>query len=208
MNIMKTRAVLLLGPTGAGKTPLGNQIALNGIGGKRCFHFDFGHELRSIAGHSAPPAGFRYEDLSFIKDVLEKGLLLENEHFHIAEKIVQYFLVRNSVGPEDIMVLNGLPRHVDQAKDMGRVADVQSVVLLVCEPEDVYRRIELNSGGDRSGRDDDGLGMVTKKLDIFRSRTAPLIEYYSNLKCEILKLRISAASTPADSYNAFIAEYH
>ena len=196
-----------MGPTGAGKSPLGNQIEQNGIRGKRCFHFDFGHELRSIAEHSLPREGFQEEDLSFIRDVLDKGLLLENEHFHIAEKIVHYFLRRNDVMEENVLILNGLPRHADQAKDMSGIVAVMSLVVLTCEPEEVYRRIELNSGRDRTGRLDDSLGMIRKKLEIFNARTAPLIEYYSNMGCDILEIRITAASTPEDAYNAFIAEY-
>ena len=154
-----------------------------------------------------PLMAFREEDLSFIRDVLDKGLLLENEHFHIAEKIVHYFLRRNDVREENVLILNGLPRHADQAKDMSGIVAVKSLVVLTCEPEEVYRRIELNSGRDRTGRLDDSLGMIRKKLEIFNARTAPLIEYYSNMGCDILKVRITAASTPEDAYNAFIAEY-
>ncbi len=150
---------------------------------------------------------FGAEDISFIRDVLDKGLLLENEHFHIAEKIVHYFLRRNDVREEDVLVLNGLPRHTDQAKDMSGIVDVKSLVILTCEPEEVYKRIELNSGSDRTGRRDDSLGMIGKKLKIFKARTAPLIEYYSKMGCEILKVRVTAVSTPEETYNAFIAEH-
>jgi len=202
---MLRRAILILGPTGAGKSPLGAQIEQNGIRGKRCFHFDFGHELRSIAGLPSPPEDFREEDLSFMRDVLEKGLLLENEHFHIAEKIVHYFLLRNEVREEDILILNGLPRHTDQAKDMSGIVAVISLVVLICGPEEVYRRIELNSGRDRTGRPDDSLDMIRKKLEIFKARTAPLIRYYSAMGCDVLKVRITAASSPEDTYKAFIA---
>jgi adenylate kinase len=203
---MPARAILLLGPTGVGKTPLGNLIEHNGIRGNRCFHFDFGHELRNIAELALPPDGFREDDLSFIREVLDKGLLLENEHFHIAEKIMHHFLRRNDVRDEDILVLNGLPRHTDQAKDMRGIVDVKSVVLLTCGPDEVYKRIELNSGRDRTGRLDDSLDMIRNKLEIFKARTAPLIEYYSTIGAEVLMLSISAASTPEDTYKAFIAE--
>ncbi len=200
-------SILLLGPTGAGKSPLGNQIEKKGLRGKRCFHFDFGHELRSIADLNLSPEGFQKKDLFFIRDVLEKGLLLENEHFHIAEKIVRYFISRNDFREDDVLILNGLPRHVDQARDMADVVEVRDLVVLECEAEEVYSRIEKNTGLDRTGRIDDGMIMIRKKLDIFNSRTAPLIEHYSNMGCDILKVRITAALTPEDAYDAFIDAY-
>jgi adenylate kinase family enzyme len=201
---MLTRSILLLGPTGAGKSPLGDQIEKKGIKGKRCFHFDFGHELRSIAALDLPPEGFQNKDLSFIRSVLEEGLLLENEHFHIARKIVHYFMRRNDFREEDVLILNGLPRHVDQAKDMAGIVEVRSLVVLDCGPEEVYNRIEKNTGTDRTGRVDDGTAMIRKKLDIFNARTAPLIAHYSNMGCDILKVRITAALTPEGAYDAFV----
>jgi adenylate kinase family enzyme len=204
---MLTRSILLLGPTGAGKSPLGDQIEKKGIREKRCFHFDFGHELRSIAELDLPPEGFQNKDLSFIRDVLEKGLLLENEHFHIAQKIVHYFMRRNDFREEDVLILNGLPRHADQAKDMAGIVEVRSLVVLECGPEEVYSRIEKNTGMDRTGRIDDGIAMIRKKLDIFNARTAPLIEHFSNMGCDILKVRITAALTPEDAYDSFIDAY-
>lgn len=42
-------AVLLLGPTGAGKTPLGRICAQRGLWGRSCTHVDFGACLRRAA---------------------------------------------------------------------------------------------------------------------------------------------------------------
>ena len=42
-------AILLLGPTAAGKTPLGQLFADRGLWGRPCVHFDFGENLRRIA---------------------------------------------------------------------------------------------------------------------------------------------------------------
>ena len=203
---MRPYSILLLGPTGAGKTPLGELIGKNGIHGKICHHFDFGSELRSIA-ELQPADLFEVKELVFIRNVLEKGALLENEDFPLAEKIFRRFLLRKGFRGEDLLILNGIPRHADQAKDMDCIADVGTVILLVCGPEDVCRRIALNSGGDRSCRVDDSLEMITKKLEIFNARTAPLIGHYAEQGCKILELGIAADTTPEKAYKEFIEAF-
>jgi len=37
-----SRAILLIGPTGSGKTPLGDWLQAYGFCGHRCHRFDFG----------------------------------------------------------------------------------------------------------------------------------------------------------------------
>ena len=77
------RSVLLVGPTGAGKTPLGNLLEKKGLNGKKCRHFDFGANLRAIAGQ-IPGARFSLEEIGFIKDKLCSGALLEDKDFPLA----------------------------------------------------------------------------------------------------------------------------
>ena len=76
------------------------------------------------------------------------------------------------------MVLNGLPRHVGQAEGLESLVDVRVVVHLSCTAEDVVRRIASNVGGDRTGRVDDDLAAVRRKLAVFAERTAPLLDHY------------------------------
>jgi len=48
LRTTRNPAVLLLGPTGAGKTPLGEMIEARGLWGMSCLHFDFGANLRAV----------------------------------------------------------------------------------------------------------------------------------------------------------------
>ncbi len=197
---MRAQSILLVGPTGSGKTPLGAYFEEHGLNGKRCFHFDFGHQLRSIAGQGTPPEGLTEQDYAIIRAALEKGLLLENEYFFIAEKIITCFLYRNNFQENDILVLNGLPRHIGQAKDMEGIVEIKDVIVLECSPEDVCRRIRCNTGSDRTERVDDYIGMVWKKLEIFRRKTSPLIDYYANAGGAVYRIEITSSSTARDVY--------
>lgn len=202
----KINSLLLIGPTGTGKTPLGGCFEEHGIQGQVCFHFDFGNELRTIAGLEHPPEGFSREEHAFIKDVLYRGLLLENKHFHIAEKIIYAFTERHKLKENDIMVLNGLPRHIDQAKDMAGIVIVGAVIVLECTADKILKRIEGNTGGDRSGRTDDSPEMVNKKLKIFHERTAPLIDYYSNAGSKIIWSKVTAFSAVEKLYGDLLPD--
>jgi adenylate kinase family enzyme len=195
-------ALLLIGPTGAGKTPLGDHIERRGLKERRCFHFDFGHQLRTVAEGDSPPEGFRLEDHAFIKGVLERGLLLEDEHFHLAEKVIGLFLGSRSFSHKDMLVLNGLPRHAGQARDIGKVVKVRGLVVLECTAEDVYERIRENAGKDRTGRTDDDMEMVRKKLGIFKERTTPLVDYYAAAGTDILIIKVAASTTPEKLYSS------
>ena len=199
------RAMLLIGPTGVGKTPFGSCLEKKGFRGSRCLHFDFGHELRALARQEAEPEGFSRQEHVFIRDVLEKGLLLENEHFPIAAKVIDAFMRRSGYGRDDILVLNGLPRHEDQARDIDRKMTITSLIVLECAVEDIFKRISHNTGGDRLGRSDDGIEMVRKKLDIFHARTAPLVDHYMKAGRGIFRLKVGSSSTAEDLYSNFLS---
>jgi len=197
-------ALLLLGPTGVGKSPLGDAIASQGLFGRQCHHLDFGAELRGAVSGEERSGAYSKEEHAFIHGVLERGLLLENEHFSLAAKIVSLFLKRVGFSVRDVLVLNGIPRHTGQARDMATIARIPAVVVLDCPADDVVRRIRDNVGGDRTERVDDNHDLIEKKLVLFRERTGPLIKHYENRGSAVYRIGISGSTTPDQAYQQLL----
>jgi len=192
-----TDAIVLIGPTGSGKTPLGQMLEAEGLGSRKCLHLDFGHLLRRAAAGDGPNT-LTDRDMAFIRKVLHAGALLENEHFPIAGKLLAGAIGPGRLGENDLVVLNGLPRHVGQARDLDILFDVTVVVDLVCSGETVRRRIGTNVGGDRAARMDDDERAVGSRLALFARRTRPLVEHYRRAGARIMTLHVDATTTAED----------
>ena len=194
------RAILLLGPTGSGKSPLGELIQGRGLWGARCLHFDFGANLREAVERNCPDALVGRGDIEFLREVLRTGALLEDEQFPLAARILRSLLARRDAEPETVVVLNGLPRHAGQAEALEAHVDVRAVVHLTCSGDTVFERIRSNIGGDRAGRTDDDLEAIRRKLAVFHKRTAPLLDHYRARATPIETIHVGATMTPEDAW--------
>ena len=200
MKDNRYNAILILGPTGSGKTPLGDLLDKRGLWESRCAHFDFGASLRSIADTGRKPHLLSDDDMAVITSVLKSGALLEDSQFHIAQSILQSFAEDKGLGEDDLLVLNGLPRHAGQADGVGTVTDVRMVVHLECTPDVVAGRIRGNTGGDRTSRIDDAPGDIKLKLAIFDERTKPLLDYYRRNNARVEAYKVAVGTTAPDIY--------
>ncbi len=201
------KSIILIGPTGSGKTPLGELIERRGMWGLKCAHFDFGENLRQIAATNPRPSFLTEQDMAVIRDSLKTGALLENETFHIASDILKSFVQEKRINTGGILILNGLPRHVDQAWDVSALLDIVMIVYLKCTVKTVQQRIQLNSGGDRAGRIDDSLAEIEGKLEIFYERTVPLLDHYRAKGVKVEQIPITADTT-ADEIHRFLEKDH
>jgi adenylate kinase family enzyme len=190
-------AILILGPTGSGKTPLGMYLEKRGLNGRKCEHFDFGSCLRRLAACRKRPLFLSRREYRIVKEVLASGALLPDRDFGIARKILCEFIRRRNLASKSLVVLNGMPRHVGQARDVAGIVDVRMVVNLVCTSGTVMSRIRSDSGGDRRGRVDDSVLLVGRKLRIFRRNTLPLIGYYRRRGVKVRKIVVAEDITPA-----------
>ena len=190
----KKRAILLVGPTGSGKSPLGNILEKE----ENVLHVDFGHELRASlqSSHSV----FSPDDLLFIREMLEAKALLPRERFDIAKKVLSLFLEGDDAGT---IILNGFPRAIHHAEQIESFIDVIQVIELICSDEVVYERVARRrhaKSDDHSGRSDDRDEDVTRKLEIYHAETHLLIDYYRTKGVSIIPVVVNVESQASDLY--------
>lgn len=203
----RVQAILLLGPTGSGKTPLGDWLQAAGLAGRRCVHFDFGENLRQVVAENRTDAAVSLQDLVFLRGLLATGALLENEHFPLAKRILLRFLHLQAVDAQTLVLLNGLPRHPGQAAAVSQLLDVRAVVHLACSAETVVERIRRDTGGDRAARSDDDRDAIRRKLAIYAKRTAPLLEFYRRRRVPVITIGVTAEMTPRRMAEKLLADW-
>ena len=77
------------------------------------------------------------------------------------------------------------------------VTAVIAVAVFSGETETIRSRILGNTGGDRTGREDDGERLFRKKMMLYESRTRPLEAYYAK-SVPVVKLTVSLRASPED----------
>ncbi|MCL2705756.1 MAG: nucleoside monophosphate kinase [Spirochaetaceae bacterium] len=190
------KAILILGATGSGKTPFGIQLETQHLWGRDWHHFDFGENLRKVTSKKGNEF-LSKEEISLIENSLKTNSLLEDKDFPVAEKILKKFLTEKNIDPVlDVVILNGLPRHIGQAEALDKIMDIRAVIYFSAPPSILLERIKSNVGGDRTERTDDSLEEINKKLDIFKTQTLPLLDYYKNLDRNILEVEVDEDTIP------------
>jgi len=105
------------------------------------------------------------------------------------------------------VVLNGLPRHVGQAKAIDALVEIRDVICLHCSAEVVVARLASNVGGDRDDRCDDDRERVRKKLEIFEQRTAPLVDHYRQQGVRLIAIDVTSSMTAETAWEKVAEAY-
>lgn len=195
---------LLVGPTGSGKTPLGDELERRGFLGRRCVHFDFGANLRAVAADPKSWDMLTPAELESVRASLATGALFEDKDLPMIVKILRSFAARKGLTSDSLLILNGLPRHGRQVESLAGNVDVERVVRLEVSAAVIRRRIRIDTGGDRAARIDDTLEAVERRLAVFRERTFPLVSYYRERRALIVEIPVTASMTAAEAYQALV----
>ncbi len=197
------KAVHIIGPTGAGKSPLGEALERTKPFGRNWFHFDFGAQLRKVA-KEGPSELFSEDEVRLVREVLSQGRLLEDHEFWIVERLFKRFLKERRVREGDLVVLNGVPRHEGQARAMESLVEVALLVELVADEGVLERRLRLDPAGDRKGRTDDIPSLVKKKLEWYEKRTKPLKFYYRERGIPEIRILVDEGDTAETLLEKFL----
>jgi len=197
----RIKALLLVGPTGVGKTPLGRLLEEKGLQGLRVHHFDFGEELRKIASTQTK---VRQDIVDLIRSILFEGRLLNPEEYFIFLETINEFIRTRRYKEGELIALNGFPRDLKQAEFIDSHVDIIGVINLSATFEVLDYRLKNDPAGDRKGRTDDTPQLVAKKLAWFFERNIPLVEYYKRKGVKILNLFVDKEDTGETLYQKLL----
>lgn len=168
MSDKPIRGVLLFGAPGVGKGTQGN--ILGTIPG--FYHLSCGEVFRSIDIGS--------DDGKEIYQHTSRGELVpDNLTMKIWRRNLEGQTILNRYKPhEDILILDGMPRNLNQANLLDEHVDILNVIYLKCSDlEEMVHRIKRRAIRENRA-DDANEDIIRHRFEVYAEETAPVIEYY------------------------------
>jgi adenylate kinase len=178
------QAVLLFGMPGAGKGTQG--LLLANIPG--FFHMSTGDMFRTLDHHSE--IGRTFDEYS------SRGELVPDE---VTVKMWQQYVHAQTVlslykPHSDLLVLDGIPRTVEQTKLMKDHIDVRGIIHLVApNPEEMVTRLQKRAI-EQKRVDDAKIDVIRNRLDVYERETRPVLDQFD----ASLVHEVNAIGTPAE----------
>ena len=158
---------ILLGPPGSGKGTQAKKLAeAHGV-----VHLSTGDILRAEVAAGS-------EIGKTAKDYMDRGDLVPDD---VIIRMIRSRLESLSDGQG--FILDGFPRTDAQARELDRMLDeigtpVSRAILVDVGDDEIKRRLAGRAALE--GRADDTDEVISRRLDVYRKQTAPLIDYYKN----------------------------
>jgi len=179
---MKYNTYLLFGAPGSGKGTQGR--TLGSI--PRFFHCACGDVFRTLDTRTKVGRAFL--------EYSSKGHLVPDEiTVELWQARIDSAVEAHEFKPDiDVLVLDGIPRNVGQAKIMDQVIDVKKVFHLSCPDRDqLFARLKKRALKDNR-LDDANEEVIQRRLETYESESKPVLEYY----CDRVQV-IDATEQPA-----------
>jgi adenylate kinase len=162
------RAILLFGAPGVGKGTQGQRIGR--LPGYR--HVSTGDLFRSLDRDSTLGKE--------VRSYSERGILVPDDlTIRIFDDAIQRLIASGQFDPDQgTLVLDGIPRNVNQARSLDGQIRVARIIYLVSSDEQVMvgrmkRRAELEGR-----KDDTDEQVIRRRFDVYRGETKPVLECY------------------------------
>ncbi len=165
---MKYHTYVLFGAPGSGKGTQGR--TLGSI--PRFYHCACGDVFRTLDTRTKVGRAFL--------DYSSKGHLVPNEiTVELWKAHIDAAVEGHEFKPDiDVLVLDGIPRNVAQAKIMDTMIDVQKVFHLSCPNRDaLYTRLKKRALKDNR-LDDANEDVIYRRLETYETESKPVLEYY------------------------------
>ena len=162
---------LFMGAPGSGKGTQGKVLGTI----PRFFHCACGEVFRSLDLRT--PLGQKFVEFSSKGLLVPDGLTVELWRTKIQAQVLEA-----EFKPDiDALVLDGIPRNVNQAKLMENLIDVRRVFHLSCPNRDeLVRRLRKRAIKDNRF-DDASEEVIRKRLATYEEETKPVLDFYSSL---------------------------
>lgn len=188
---MKYRTYLLLGAPGSGKGTQGK--ILGAI--PRFFHLSMGDVFRALDTRTA--IGQKFIEFS------SKGKLVPDEvTMELLRAHIGHLVGLHTFKPDiDSLVLDGVPRNVEQAKIMKDMIDVRKVFHLSC-PDREQLVVRIRKRALKENRfDDANEETIRRRLATYEAESKPLLDFYGTKRVK----NIDATKPPIEVVHEIVS---